>query len=413
MIRVRLESPGSDYRTFRQATVVVGRSSSCDLALPDVRGLSRFHFRLALEGGSASCEDLGSRNGTFVNGHPVTKADVRAGDRIRAGNAELLVDAIRDEEPTEELLRPCHDCGRSYPAREPRCPHCGAVDARSGRSRVIDSFSITGYRLVRRLGSGGMGIVFEAEELTAGRARVAVKILRPHLARSAGYLARFVEEVRLLTSLRHPAIVSVYGRGREGGLHYLVMELVPGVSAREAMREQGRLEPGTAVRIAWEAAKALGAAHDQAGIVHGDVKPGNILLDEAGRIKLCDFGLARVDLERERPSRDQAVEAERRGTAAYAAPERFVGRGTPTVAADIYGLGVSLFQMVTGKLPFRGVTVETLREAHRHQPVPKIGAAGAELGPALQMLLERMLAKDPAERFRGYPALITDLGLLV
>jgi len=242
---------------------------------------------------------------------------------------------------------------------------------------------------------------------------VALKILRPHLARSASYLARFIEETRVLTSLRHPCIVSIYGRGKEDDLHFLIMELVAGRSARVAMMESGRLTWEFSARVAWEVARALNEAYRQAGIVHGDVKPGNFLLDEVGNVKLCDFGLAHVDLKSGRPSRDDAVEAERRGTAAFAAPERFREEGLPSVAADIYSLGVSLYQMVTGRLPFRATTVKRFKELHTDEPIPSVLKTVPDANPALDLLIQRMLAKNPADRFTDYPSLMQDLGLLL
>jgi serine/threonine-protein kinase len=255
-----------------------------------------------------------------------------------------------------------------------------------------------------------MGIVFEAEDMAHDRL-VALKVLRPHLSRDATYLVRFVEEIRVLSSLKHDAIVEVYGRGREGNLVYLTMELVDGPSARDAIRNHGHLPWREVARITWSAARALNAAHQQAGVVHGDVKPGNFLLTKGGRIKLCDFGLARVDLK-ERPSKDRAQENERRGTAAYAAPERFLDQPA-TVSSDIYSLGVSMFQMATGELPYLEASVAALRIAHMDRAVPLLRSRIDGINPAMQMLLERMMAKSDQDRFENYPSLISDLSLLV
>ena len=394
--------------------MVVGRSTKCDLSLPEARGLSRYHCRLVLDGGSFFLEDLGSRNQSLLNDRPVTREEIRVGDRIRLGTVRIRVEDLRPDEPTEEMLQPCLHCGHLFPRRKDVCPRCSTPVRERGRSRMIGEHAFTGYRLIRRIGSGGMGIVFEAEEL--GRQenrRVALKVLRPHLARNAAYLARFIEEIRLLTSLRHPGIVSVHGRGKEGDLHFIIMELVCGRSARVATMEAGRLPWVQAARIAFQAARALHAAHEQAGVVHGDIKPGNILLDEAGRVKLCDFGLARVDLGRRGPSRDLAVEAERRGTAAFAAPERFSRQGRVSVRADIYSLGISLFQMLTGHLPFKAATVRGFRDLHLKAPIPSVLELAPDANPALDLLLARMLAKDPEDRFQDHVALMDDLGLLL
>jgi serine/threonine protein kinase len=411
MIRLRLEtSDGQVHRTFRETTVVVGRSRKCDLPMPDNRGLSRFHCRLTLASGRCVLEDLGSRNGTTLNGRLVTEpTDVHEGDVVGVGKTVFRIDSLREDEPTEELVLPCLHCGHLYSARKDACPRCGTEARHRGRSRALGSLSFPGFRLIRKIGSGGMGIVFEAEELGADR-RVALKVLRPHLARDARYLVRFVEEIRVLTSLRHDAIVQVFGRGKEEDLHYITMELIPGPSARDAMRDLGHIPWSQAVRIAWGAARGLNAAYQQAGVVHGDVKPGNFLLANAST-KLCDFGLAQVDLKR-RPSRDRAAEDERRGTAAYAAPERFLEGALPTIHSDMYSLGVSLFQMATGHLPFRGGSVAAFFEGHSQHPVPDMTKQGPDVSPALQLLVERLMAKRPQSRYADYPALLADLSLL-
>ena len=307
-------------------------------------------------------------------------------------------------------MTPCYQCGRTYSARQDLCPECGTASRVKGRARSLRADSLPGFRLQRKIGSGGMGVVFLATDLAHDRT-VAVKVLRPHLSRDTSYLVRFVEEVRVLSSLKHDSIVEVYGRGREGNLVYLTMEYVDGPSARDAVRDQGHLPWREVARITWGAAMGLNVAHQQAGVVHGDVKPGNFLLTRGGRVKLCDFGLARVDLKG-RPSKDRAAENERRGTAAYAAPERFLA--TPaTIQGDIYSLGVSLFQMATGELPFEDRSVVALKDAHLNRAIPLLRSRKEGINPALQMLLERMMAKDPKQRYASYPALISDLSLLV
>lgn len=411
MIRLRIETGDAEFvRAFRQSPVVIGHDEECDLALPAELGVARFHCRLACDGGGYRVEHLGSPSPTLRNGRPCVQEEVEKGDVIEIGGTRIHVLSMRRDEPTSPLFQQCRACGSRFAARMDGCPVCKAPRGPLRRSRKIHAKVFPGFRLIRKIGSGGMGIVFEAEDLRNDR-RVALKVLRPHLSRDPAYLARFVEEVRVLSSLHDDRIVQVFERGLEDSLVFLTMELVDGPSARDAIRTWGYLPWDEAARIAWSAARALNAAYQQAGVVHGDVKPGNFLLTRGGRVKLCDFGLARVDL-RGGPSRDRGRENERRGTAAYAAPERFKEEPA-SVKSDIYSLGVSLFQMATGDLPFSGGSVAELREAHRFRPVPLLKSRVPGVNPALQMLLEKMMAKSPGDRHRDYPELISDLSLLV
>lgn len=413
MIRLAIgEGDEVVHRTFREPSITIGRSDKCDLTLSEARGLSRFHCRLTVAGQNlARLEDLGSRNGTLVNGHVMLDGELRAGDRLECGSLTCVVEAINDEEPTEELVKPCLHCGHVFSAGRSACPRCGASAAPEGRGRRITEDAFPGYRVLRKIGTGGMGVVFEAEDIEHQRP-VALKVLRPHLARDLEFVAQFIEEVRLLTALRHPGIVQVHGRGHTGALHYVAMEFVEGSSVRTALRERGRLAPETASRIALEAARALNVAHQQAGVIHGDVKPGNMLLHVSGRMKLCDFGLARVE-QRTRARREEPALSDRRGTAAYAAPERFGRGGQPSLASDAYALGISLFQMLTGRLPFAAGSAAELARAHRDAPVPDLAEFGIEGHRALQMMLRRLLNKKPERRMEDWPSLIADLGLLV
>ena len=411
MIQVRITSgKRSAVRTIRVSPVTVGSAEDCDLSLPGSPGVADLHCRFVVDGGQCRVELLSEESELLINGQSMSSSLISSGDVLVVGGFELEVLTIRADEPTAELETTCPSCAAVFSSRRNTCPLCQAEVIVSAQSHSIGALTFPGYRIIRRIGAGGMGIVFEAEDLKENRS-VALKVLRPHLSRDTAYLAQFVEEVRMLTSLRHPGIVQVYGHGSEAGLVYLTMELVAGPSARDRMRESGRLPWSQAVRVAWGAAQALNAAHQQAGVVHGDVKPANFLLSPSGQVKLCDFGLARVDLIR-KASSDRAQEVERRGTAAYAAPERFKSMPSSTLG-DIYSLGVSLFQMVTGSLPYAGETVSDFRRGHLQRAMPLVSSRASNANPAIQMLLERMMAKNPEDRHSGYPELIDDLALLL
>ena len=223
------------------------------------------------------------------------------------------------------------------------------------------------YLLLRLLGRGGMGEVYEAEDLRLHR-QVAVKVLRADLADDPRVLARFRREARTAGSLNHPNIVAVHDVGADGA--YLVMELVHGRTLAEVIRTEAPLVPGRAARIAGRVAEALEYAHGR-GVVHRDVSPGNVMLTETGEVKVLDFGIAQVDLGSTGP-------ASARGTVAYLAPEVERGAGAGP-RSDVYALGAVLVELLTGAPPVRGEIVS----------VPG----------ALDAVVCRCLAPDPAERY--------------
>ena len=208
----------------------------------------------------------------------------------------------------------------------------------------------TQYRLERELGRGGMGLVFLATDTALDRP-VAVKVMHPDLSIHGSITQRFLAEARMIARLRHPNIVSVHSAGEATGIFYYVMDHVPGESLRERLNAAGKLDSAETVRIVGDIAHALAAA-GQAGLVHRDVKPENILLDSAtGRAMLADFGIARVaaaDAEAQLTGQGIAV-----GTPTYMSPEQAAGEGVDS-RSDLYGLGVVAYEMLAGQHPFRG-----------------------------------------------------------
>ncbi len=256
---------------------------------------------------------------------------------------------------------------------------------------------ISDFTIGRRLGIGGMGEVYEAEQISLGR-MVALKIIRPNLVNHPQIRARFVREARIIARLRHPHIAAVYGIGRtsDGGL-FIAMELVRGTSLDDRL-SQGPTSITEAVRIFHDIAEAVSHAHE-AGVVHRDLKPSNILIEPDGRVVVVDFGLARinavVDPALSTPS--QVL-----GTPQYLAPEVIDSSlGEPGVGVDVYGLGCLLYVLLTGKPPLSaGSAGELLRLAVMQNPVsPR--ESRAEIPAALADACLRSLRKRPAERFSG------------
>jgi serine/threonine-protein kinase len=245
------------------------------------------------------------------------------------------------------------------------------------------------YRLRAFLAAGGMGAVWAAEDAVLGR-QVAVKLLGEWLAGDPVAAERLRREARAAARLAHPNVARVLDLGEEEGRPYLVMELLEGESLAARIARSGPLAPAEAAGIAAAVADALHAAH-RAGVVHRDVKPGNVFLTAGGDVKVLDFGIAAAAWE------GSLTGGELIGTAAYLAPERALGRPA-TPAADVYALGVVLYEMLSGRPPFSGEDGLALASAHIHaRPVPLRQAAPWVPAP-LAAACERALAKDPAER---------------
>lgn len=246
------------------------------------------------------------------------------------------------------------------------------------------------YRIVRLIGRGGMGAVYEAVDPATGEA-VAVKKLASHLADDAGLRRRFFSEIETLKTLVHPSIVRLLAFGEQDGTPYFAMELVRGTSLDERLKQDGPFGWRKTVAIASAVARGLKAAHDH-GVVHRDLKPANILLGDDGTVKLADFGIAKLFGASSLTAHGSVV-----GTAEYMAPEQATGQPTDH-RVDLYGLGGSMFAMLTGRPPFRGSSVSQVLDQHQRQPPPRVGAVVAGVPAELDELVDRLLAKDPARR---------------
>jgi hypothetical protein len=245
------------------------------------------------------------------------------------------------------------------------------------------------YRLRSRLAAGGMGAVWAAEDLVLGR-EVAVKLLGEALATDRLAALRLRREARAAGRLVHPAIARVLDLGEDGGRPYLVMELLHGESLAARLARAGPLAPAEAVRVVAVAADALEVAH-RAGIVHRDIKPGNVFVTSGGDVKLLDFGIASA-------TGDSALTGgDLLGTPAYLAPERVLGHQA-TPASDVYSLGVLLYELLAGRPPFAGDTGTALAVAHVHAHPAPLRAVAPEVPPALAAACEHAMAKDPAAR---------------
>jgi streptogramin lyase/predicted Ser/Thr protein kinase len=255
-----------------------------------------------------------------------------------------------------------------------------------------ESREIAGFRIESEIGRGGMGVVYLAHQSFPER-KVALKLLSPDLASDRAFRERFTHESNAAASTEHPNIVPVYGAGEADGQLYLAMRYIEGTDLRSLLGREGALSPERAARICAEIADALEAAHDR-GLIHRDVKPGNILLDSRDRAYLTDFGLIR----RTQLHTDITKTGQFMGTVDYCAPEQIKG-GEIDGRADVYSLGCVLYECLTGAPPFRRDTEVATIYAHLEEDVPKASSKRPGISPLLSSRVTKAMAKRPEDRF--------------
>jgi serine/threonine-protein kinase len=257
------------------------------------------------------------------------------------------------------------------------------------------------YRLEAKLGSGGMSTVYLARDQTLDRP-VAVKVMHREMSEQADQLERFRQEARAVAKLSHPNVVSVIDAGEDGGHPYIVFEYVKGETLKQRIGRVGALDTQEAIAYAIEVARGLGVAHAR-NMVHRDIKPQNVLIDEDGRAKLGDFGISR-QLE------EDGVTATGRvlGTTDYVAPEQAMGRPVDP-RSDIYSLGVVLYEMLVGQVPFHADSQVGVAMKHVNEELPDVQRRRPEVSAAVALVVERSTAKNPAERYQSVGEMIDDL----
>ena len=259
------------------------------------------------------------------------------------------------------------------------------------------------YELHRRIARGGMADVFLARDSLLDRP-VAVKVLFPEFATDPTFVQRFRREAQAAANLSHPNIVSVYDWGEEGGTYFIVMEYVEGPSLAQLIRDEGRIEPERAADITADVAAALGFAHRN-GVVHRDVKPGNVIISPNGQVKVADFGIARAVSTQENLTQAGTV----MGTATYFSPEQARGEAVDP-RSDVYSLGVVLYEMLTGRPPFTGDSPVAVAYKHVQETPQPPRARNPRIPGALEAIVLQAMAKDTAERYASAEDLRSDLG---
>ena len=257
------------------------------------------------------------------------------------------------------------------------------------------------YEVGPLLGAGGMAEVYEGRDRLLAR-RVAIKVLLSQYARDQSFLLRFKREAQAAASLSHPNVVGVYDTGSEDGTHFIVMEFVDGRTLKDVIRQEGPLYPDRAAEICADVCGALMAAHAR-GLIHRDIKPGNVMLTPDGKVKVMDFGIARATTS-ETITQTAAVI----GTAQYISPEQAQGQ-TVDYRSDLYSLGCCLFEMLTGTVPFTGATPVAIAYRHvREDPTPP-RMLNPDVPPPLEAICLKAMAKLPDNRYQTAAELRSDL----
>ena len=249
------------------------------------------------------------------------------------------------------------------------------------------------YELVAQQGSGGMSVIYKALDRMLGR-MVAIKILRPNLTKDPAFLDKFQQEARSVAMMSHPNIVTVHDVGSDGATHYIVMEMIEGDDLKKLIKARGGLPFDKALDYGIQICAGLGFAH-RSQLVHADVKPQNILINREGVLKVTDFGIAQAYTDTMTQTRSDVVW----GSPHYFAPEQARGE-RPTPAADVYSIGIVLFEMFTGRLPYVGSSQRELALAHIQGDIPRIKDFKDDLPEDLSNVIAKVMSKRPNDRYK-------------
>jgi serine/threonine protein kinase len=249
------------------------------------------------------------------------------------------------------------------------------------------------YQLEEPLGKGGMAVVYLARDLMLERL-VAVKVLREDYSGDPAFQERFRQEAKAAANLSHPNIVTMHDFGLDNGQLFLVMEYVPGTDLKTLIKQRGRFSPDEALPLLIQACAGIGYAH-RAGLVHCDVKSQNMLVTPDMRLKVADFGIARA-LSTIHPDEQSDVVW---GSPQYFAPEQASG-AAPAPASDVYSLGIIMYEMLTGSLPFQATTAAALARLHVEEEPPLLSEMIPDISPTLEQILTKVLSKEPSQRYR-------------
>jgi pSer/pThr/pTyr-binding forkhead associated (FHA) protein len=396
--------------------LVIGRRADGQGRLSDDLELSRRHARVVrAAGGRLTIEDLGSANGTFVNGERVEKPRaLRLGDSIKIGSTtlELVAAEAAPESPAAAVVMP----EPPPPAEVPEPPPPAGVPEPPPRAEVPEPPApaevpeplppaparvsevplgsvFAGCRVEELISHGDMGVVYRAEELALQRP-VALKLILPEYSRDERFRERFRRESKIAAAIDHPNVIPVFDAGDQGGVLYIMMRLVEGTDLRALIATKGgHIDPLRVARIVRQVGAALDAAHAR-GMLHRDIKPSNVLIARRDHVYLSDFGLAKQATAADALTRGQTIVAR----AEYVAPEQILNEPVDA-RADIYALGCLLYEALTGEAPFATWTGGPGALAHLDAPRPTPSDVRPEVPRGFDDVVHRAMATDPSERY--------------
>lgn len=258
------------------------------------------------------------------------------------------------------------------------------------------------YEIIRKIGDGGMAFVYEAKDRLLNRV-VAVKVLRPEFVDDEEFLAKFKREAEAVANISHPNIVNVYDVGCDGKVNYIVMEYVDGQNLKEIIKSEGTLDEYTALDITKQIAKALGAAHKK-GVIHRDIKPHNILISKEGRdVKVADFGIAKAATNSTMTNIGSII-----GSVHYFSPEQAKGKPVKN-NADLYSLGIVLYEMLLGKVPFKGDSPISIALQHINEDIEFSSEEKTQIPQSIRTLIKKLTEKSPEDRYQSSEEVIEDI----
>ena len=255
------------------------------------------------------------------------------------------------------------------------------------------------YEIIGKIGAGGMSDVYKAKDLTLGRF-VAIKVLKPEFSEDLNFVTKFRTEAQSAAGLEHPNIVNIYDVGSEKGMHYIVMEYVEGITLKTYIEKKGQLSFKEAVSIAIQVGRGIEAAHSK-GIIHRDIKPQNIIISTEGKVKVTDFGIARA-------ASSNTISSDVMGSVHYSSPEQ-ARNGFVDGKSDIYSLGIVMYEMVTGRVPFDGDTTVAVAIQHLQEEIVPPSAYAPNLPISMEKIILKCTQKNPDRRYESMTALLTDL----